>query len=310
MAGRDICFISGMKFLRFLALLPLLLSACGDLPAPFLGNPGATARRLAVPVSPMLAIPPPKDALLGAQAREDFATLLALSLVKEEVPTLARAPREHDWRLAITATQQGDKVIPRYAVLDPAGKEQGAIDGVPLPAATWAAGAPADLARAVEDGVPRIMALMPSIRATRDRTDPTALVNRIPMVYIPEVAGAPGDGNGALTRLLRAEMRQIGPLVQVTPDGADFTVKGVVTMAALPAGQQRVEIVWTVTRPSGVVVGKVSQINSIRAGSLSQYWGDVAVAVTKEAAGGVQRVVERFIGRDPDKPGPAAVAPK
>ena len=32
----------------FLSLLsPLLLAACGDLPEPFLGNPGATARRLA-----------------------------------------------------------------------------------------------------------------------------------------------------------------------------------------------------------------------------------------------------------------------
>lgn len=294
-----------MRFFRLLILLPLL-AACGDLPEPFLGNPGATARRLAMPVSPMLAVPPPENALLSGLASQDYANLLALNLQKEEIAALVRAPREHDWRLGITGTRQGDKIVARYAVIDPAGKEQGAIDGAPFPAAGWIAGWPATLAQAVDDGVPKILALMTSIRATRDRADPTALVNRIPKLFVPAVTGAPGDGNPALTRLLRAELKQIGPLVQVTPDNADFTIRGVVTTGPLPRGQQRIEIVWTVTRPSGVVVGKVSQINAIPAGSLSQYWGEVAIVVTKEAAGGLQRVVERFIGRDPDHPGPAS----
>ena len=298
-----------MRFFRLLILLPLLAAACGDLPEPFLGNPGATARRLAMPVSPMLAVPPPENALLSGLASQDFANLLALNLQKEEIAALVRAPREHDWHLGVTGTRQGDKIVPRYAVIDPAGKEQGAIDGAAFPAAGWTAGWPATLARAVDDGVPKILALMTSIRATRDRADPAALVNRIPKLFVPEVTGAPGDGNAALTRLLRAELKQIGPLVQVTPENADFTIRGAVTTGPLPRGQQRIEIVWSVTRPSGVVVGKVSQINAIAAGSLSQYWGDVAIVVSKEAAGGLQRVVERFIGRDPDKPAPLPPAP-
>ena len=69
-------------------------------------------------------------------------------------------------------------------------------------------------------------------------------------------------------------------------------------------GNQRVEVVWTVTRPSGVVSGKVSQLNLLPAGSLDHYWGDVAGAVTQEAAPGINTVVERFIGRLPEKPKP------
>src|SRR5271155_2266537 len=126
--------------LRLLLLQPLLLAACGDLPEPFLGNPGATARRLAVPATPMLAVPPPSHALLDAQANGDFADLLALSLQKEEVPSLAREPRKDDWRLAVTAERRGDEVVPRYAIEDPNGHEVGAIDGGAFPASGWTSG--------------------------------------------------------------------------------------------------------------------------------------------------------------------------
>lgn len=286
---------------RFVLLLPLLLAACGDLPEPFLGNPGARARRLAVPVTPMLAVPPLSRAALPPLAARDFADLLALSLVKEEVPALARVPQKNDWRLVVTAARENDRVMPRYAIVDPAGKEQGAIDGASFAATLWDTGTPALLSRATEDAVPKILALMTSIRATRDRADPNSLLNRIPKVHVPEVSGAPGDGNQALTRLLRANLKELGPLVQATPGGADFSVRGEVSVTPSAKGRQQVEIVWTVTRPSGSVSGKVSQLNSIVAGSLDQYWGEVAMVVTREAASGVNTVVERFAGREPNK---------
>jgi hypothetical protein len=288
----------------FVALVvPLLLAACGDLPEPFLGDPGATARRLAVPLTPMLAVPPPSDALLNPQATRDFADLLALSLQKEEVPSLARTPRKTDWRLGVTAGRKGDQVVPHYAILDPSGHEQGAIDGSPLSAAGWTEGTPAALGQAARDAVPKVLALMMSIRATRDRANPHSLLNRTAVLFVPEVTGAPGDGNTALTRQIRANLKEFGPLVQVTPEGADFTVQGKVVVTPLPKSQQQVEIAWTVTRPSGVVVGKVSQLNAVPGGTLDLYWGDVAGAAAQEASGGINRVVERFIGRGEDAPG-------
>jgi hypothetical protein len=284
-------------------LLPLAvtlpMAACGDLPEPFIGNPGATAERLALPeVPPMLAVPPPANALLDTQAKQDFADLLALNLQNQEVPTLARKPQKTDWRLAVSAQRQGNLVVPRYAILDPTGHEEGAIDGAALPAAGWTTGAPSTLGPAAQDAAPKILALMLSIRRTRDRANPNSLVNRAAKLFVPIVTGAPGDGDTALTRMIRTDLAQIGPLVQSTPEGADFIVTGTVTVSPLPKDQQQVEIAWTVTWPNGKVVGKVSQLNSVPAGSLDSYWGDVAVAVAQEASGGIDAVVERFIDGD------------
>lgn len=284
-------------------LVPLLLAACGDNPQPFLGNPGATARRLAQPATPLLAVPPPKDALLPDGAGARFASLMAERLLRLDVPSLARPAGKTEWSLTVSARRVGDKVVPRYAVLDPAGKELGTVDGAPVPAAGWTAAAPPALEQAAGDGVDRVMALMTSVQATRDRADPNSLMNRMAKLYVPEVMGAPGDGNSALTRALRAELPQFGPLVQVTPEGADFTVSGTVKVTPGAPGLEAFDISWTVTRPSGVFVGKVSvQKSQVLAGSLNQYWGEVAIVVAQTAASGLFRVVERFAGRDPDKP--------
>jgi hypothetical protein len=279
-------------------LLPLLLTSCGDLPEPFLGNPGSTAQRLAVPVTPLLVVPPPSKALLTAPDNGAFADLLADSLVKEDVPSLAREAKKGDWRLEVTATRAGEKVVPRFAILDPAGKETGAIDGAPASAPAWIAGAPWTLGQVARDAVPKVLALMTSAQATRDRANPGGLLTRTAHLYVPEVAGAPGDGNVILTRLMRARLAEFGPLVQVTPEGADLVVHGVVTITNIPNGQQRVEVVWTVVRPNGEVTGKVSQLNNVPAGMLDHVWGDVAGVVTQEASAGINEVVERFIGRD------------
>jgi len=64
--------------------------------------------------------------------------------------------------------------------------------------------------------------------------------------------------------------------VQVTPEGADFVVQGQVKVTNVANAQQRVEIVWTVSRPSGVVNGKVSQLHDLPAGTVDRYWGDIA----------------------------------
>jgi hypothetical protein len=292
-----------MTIRRWLLLLPLLLAACGDLPEPFLGNPGAVARRLAVPDTPMLVVPPPSDALLPAQSGTDFAVLLAMGLRSAEVPAQARPARKNEWQLVATAKRSGDQVVPRYAVLDPSGHELGSIDGPGISAPGWEAGAPWVLTGAVKDAMPKVLALMTSIRATRDRADPNSLLNRVARLYVPPVTGAPGDGNSSLTAQIRTRLAQFGPLILSTPDNPDFIVTGLVTVTPLPARKQQVEIAWSVTRPSGVLCGKVSQLNSVAAGSLDHSWGDVAAAVAQEASGGIDTVVERFIGRDaPVKP--------
>ena len=84
---------------RLSLLLVLLLSSCGDLPEPFLGNPGAEGRLLAQPPTPRLVVSPPANALLTDQESHSYATALATSLQALEVPAFAENAQRSDWRL-------------------------------------------------------------------------------------------------------------------------------------------------------------------------------------------------------------------
>jgi hypothetical protein len=52
---------------------------------------------------------------------------------------------------------------------------------------------------------------------------------------------------------------------------------------------------------SGDERGRVIQLNEIPAGTLDKYWGDVAVVVAAEASNGVNNVILRQAGHDPNE---------
>lgn len=281
-----------------LLLLALLPAACGDLPEPFRGNPGATARVLALPPTPRLAVPTPRTALLSDAAANSFAQSLAAALQSREVPAVPGPAQQGDWRLDTTATLHGDTVTPIYKVIDPTGKERGESDGAPVPSAAWANAVPTTLSTAATQAAPSIASLLTSIQ----HADPNSLYNRAARVDVPPVTGAPGDGNLALTTQIRSLLTKLGVTVQDTPANADFIVQGQVKVVPIAGKQQRVEIQWYVTTPTGDERGRVVQLNNVPAGSLDGYWGDVATAVAQEAAGGVHDVILRQSGRDPNAP--------
>ena len=295
-----------------LALLPCLaLAACGDLPEPFLGNPGATARRLSQPPPPLLAVPPGSDTLLPDAANQELAMEVAAALQATEVPALVRGkPLNTDWRLVTRAEREGVSVTPVFSVQDPQGKEEGHADGEPIALADWAAASPALLHQVAAEAAPRIGAVLTGIRVTHDKADPNSLYNRSARVLLADVTGAPGDGDEALTRQMRARLAVLGPVVLTTPTGADFIVQGQVATVRQPKGQERVEIQWIVKTAAGDERGRVVQLNNIPAGTLDHYWGDVAVVVTAQAASGVNDIIQRQSGRDPNEARqPAAKAP-
>lgn len=289
-----------MKPSRYLFLLAALLpAACGDLPEPFLGNPGAEGRILAQPPPSRLAVPAPSNALLPDSAADQFSATLASALRAQEIPAVQGPVQPGDWRLDVTAGLQGDTVRPVYKVLDPTGKERGESDGTPVPSAAWADAAPATLSAAATAAAPNIANLLTSIEAAIQRADPNSLYNRPARVLVPDVTGAPGDGNIALTLQMRRILGTLGPAVQTTPTGADFIVRGQVKVVPIAGGQQRVEIQWIVSTPTGDERGRVVQLNDVPDGTLNGYWGDIATVVAQEAAGGVRDVILRQSGREP-----------
>jgi hypothetical protein len=276
-------------------VLPLLLASCGDLPEPFIGNPGVMGRRLAQPPAPRLVVPPPSNALLPDAASRQFAGALAADLRAQDVPAFADRMHTNDWQLVATAEQRGGAVVPIFRVLDPQGEDKGHTEGSLVPTQAWAAAASATLDQTAHDAAPKISDLLTRIQ----HADPNSLYNRTAKVEIAPVTGAPGDGNISLTKEMKAHLASLGPAVQDDANGADFIVQGNVRMVPIPGGQQRVEIQWVVKAANGEERGKVVQLNNIPAGSLDHYWADVAEVVATEAAGGVNDVILRQSGREP-----------
>lgn len=287
---------------RLSLLLVLLLASCGDLPEPFLGNPGAAGRILAQPPTPRLAVPPPANALLPDGASRQFASALAAGLQAQEVPAVAEKVRANDWQLLTTAETRGSTIVPIFSVVNPKGEDKGRTEGSPVPTQAWATATPQILEQAANDAAPKITDLLNSIQTAVLRADPNSLYNRVAKVQVAQVTGAPGDGNVSLTKQIKAHLAALGPLVQDTASGADFIVQGNVRMTPIGGGQQRVEIQWSVKVPSGDERGKVVQLNDVPVGSLDHYWADVAVAVATEAAGGINDVINRQSGREPGEP--------
>jgi hypothetical protein len=283
----------------FVLLTCLGLAACGDLPEPFLGNPGATAKRLARPPAPLLAIAPGADTLLGDQPNRDLANQLAMALQATEVPALVRTPEKTDWRLVIRADQKDNMVRPEFSVVNPDGKEEGKAVGEAVPVAEWAMASPELLHQVAAEAAPRVGAVLTSIRVAHEKADPNSLYNRAAKVMVAQVTGAPGDGNEALTRQMRARLAVLGPVVLTTPADADFIVQGTVAVTPQPAHKERVEVQWSVKTASGDERGRVVQLNEIPAGTLDHYWGDVAVVVASEASNGVNDVIRRQSDREP-----------
>ncbi len=270
----------------------LALAGCGDLPQPFLGRPGATAERLAQPPPSRLAVLTPEQSLLPDAGANAWAGAVADALRTEEVPATTDSTRgRSDWRLVLSAEVRGAEVVPSYAVQNPSGEPQGVSEGAPVSAAAWAGGDPAVLKTAAAQAAPGIASLLGRIEAARRQSDPNSLLNRPARIFLSGVTGAPGDGNSSLPAQIRAKLGAMGLVVQDAAGGADFSLAGQVQTAPGAKGTMRIELQWIVSDSRGEERGRIVQLNEVPPGTLDSYWGDVAVVVANEAAGGVRDVV-------------------
>lgn len=278
-------------------LAPLLLAvaACGQLPQPFFGNPGASATRLAQPPPSRLAVPSPSQSLLSDEAAEAWAESIAAALAAQEVPASHVRARAGDWTLVLSAELRGPDVVPSYTVRNPAGEAQGTSQGTPIPAQEWASGNPATLKTAATQAAPSIADLLTRIEAARLQSDPNSLMNRPARVYLTGVSGAPGDGNRSLQAQIRTKLAEKGVVVQDTAASADFSLRGEVQTAPGANGTTRVEVQWIVDDANGER-GRILQMNEVPGSTIASYWGDVAAAVASEAAGGVKEVLTNASG--------------
>ncbi|WP_043831824.1 hypothetical protein [Muricoccus aerilatus] len=310
-------------FPSFLAAL-LLLTACGPLPQPFRGNPGAEGRRLAAPPAYRIAVPSPSAALLSDMASSDFAVAMSEALEGAEVPAVAGPPAPLDWRLDITADREGQGVVPAYAIRDADGRVLGQARGAPVGVAEWSQSEPGMLREVASRDATVVAGLLSRGEAARRASETVAFNGSAgpPRVRFTGVRGAPGDGNQALAARMQEFLAGKGLVVQDGAEGAAFAVSGEVTMAPAADRKQRVEILWKVSRRDGHDLGRALQLNEVPGGSLNGLWGDVAYVVAEEAsvavrdiianAGGLGEAATRREGAanpSPATPGEAAAPP-
>jgi len=278
-----------------LAAVLLTLAGCGSLPRAFDGPVGADVQLVAPPPA-RLAIPTSTTALLDPTRAAQLATALTLGLRGLEVPAFAQPASKGDWTVEITAQSVAGLVTPTYVVRDPSGAERGRIAGAAMTEADWSAQRPEVLGRIVSAAVPQLGTALTGIEAARRQNDPTSLVNRPARIYVPDVTGAPGDGNLSLARQMRRELPQLGMTVLEKPERPDFTVSGTVKIGPLPGGQESVEITWVIKDDQGAEAGKIAQLNQVAKNTLNGLWVDIAVVVAEEAAGGVRDVILNRLG--------------
>ncbi len=283
-------------------LLPLLLAACGTLPEPFYGNPGPEGARLSIPPAPVLMVPTPKAALLDSKAAAAFAGDLAGALVNYDVPSVAAPAGKRDWRLQITAQQSGGSVTPAYVITGPDGKRYGQQSGAPEPAQSWTSGNAATLSAAAAADAPALSKLLANINAQVQQSNPDSLENRPPRIFVGAVTGAPGDGDTALPMNLKRALPGPDDMLADDAKDADFTVTCAVKSKPDTGGQMQVELDWVVRDGNNRVAGQVTQIHDLNPGDITPYWGDVAAAAAREAAGGIQQVVSNAVLKKAAKP--------
>lgn len=112
-----------------------------------------------------------------------------------------------------------------------------------------------------------------------------------PVLYVPIVRGAPGDGAESLSFAIQEELVRMGFEVLPTENGANYIVRGDAKLSPAQAGSQVIFLTWSLERRNGEQVGQIQQRNRIKAGSLNGAWGSTAPLAAKGGAQGVLKLL-------------------
>lgn len=122
-----------------------------------------------------------------------------------------------------------------------------------------------------------------------------------PLAYIA-VAGAPGDGEQALSAALANRLSAVGIKPVAALAANVYSVEGIVKVTAAKGSRQAVRIDWTIFGPDGATLGGVSQTKFVRKGSLDKRWGAAADAAARAAANEIAKLLSPVPSTAPKAP--------
>lgn len=266
-----------------LALTIGVLAACEPpLPQPFrpaevpaLTEPGIRAGLIVTPVE-------------GATDGVALAKATADALQADDVAATTDSLAAPAYRLKGRAVASDADVHIEWLVEDAAGHEK-ATANQPLTAAeaaAWRVGDPSVYAGVAKTAADDIAAAMSESKAKPAER---------PLIAIPEVTGAPGDGPRTLQRSMAYVLGKRG--LNVTENIDSGTKAGLVLVGSMRvvkgSDHAQVQMDWKLIHADGSQIGTVSQANDVPAGLFDTPWGDVAYTIAESAADGVVHLVDQ-----------------
>jgi len=116
------------------------------------------------------------------------------------------------------------------------------------------------------------------------------------------VAGAPGDGEQALSAALANRLSAVGIKPVAALAANVYSVEGIVKVTAAKGSRQAVRIDWSIFGPDGATLGGVSQTKFVRKGSLDKRWGAAADAAARAAANEIAKLLSPVPSTAPKAP--------
>lgn len=287
---------SRLRIVVVAAAILAALAQCAPAPGPFqpVGKLAGNGRLLDIGARAGVLVAP-IGGLEGA-LDERLRGAVAAGLRDRDIAASSRGAHRRSFLLQgslLDEDTRDDEVLLtlRWRLIDPQGLAVGEVrQDERLPRRAWMRGGEAALAQIAANAAPRIEAL---IRVGRDDKPAAAL-----RLTLRPVDGAPGDGQQSLTRALKAALRRAGYAVgedaQSQPDTDTILVLGGIRLQNAGVLSQRIEVTWTLIRPDGAEVGRVSQSNVIPKGSLDGPWGEVALIVADGAAAGISDLLAQL----------------
>jgi len=166
--------------------------------------------------------------------------------------------------------------------------------------------APAPVARSSTPPPARTASAPPAARSSApppapvasapQRTASTRRTTTKVAAIVSPVSGAPGDGRTTLTKAVREKLSARGVQIASTGGKDVYRINGKVTMGPAPGGNQRVQIVWRLSSPTGSDLGSVTQQSDVPKGSLDKSWGPAATSAGGAAASELLKLIEKNNG--------------
>jgi len=275
-----------------LLLLATFVSACGPLPRPFMRSEKTVTNPLVekgipadVAVNPVAGTSIPMAKLLAQAVVDEIILYDIVSYpddkgsskyvldgrveMNADVPA-GTAERQIKW---VLSTRDGKSAGVHY---EPVGGT----------AFEWDYGSP-KLIREIGEHTANAVAKMMLGTGVKIQTDTPRLTG----VWVKPISDAPGDGNFSLTRAIAFALGDAGIVMVRNKEQAAHILKGRVRLDSPESGQQKVEIIWTMTDQDGKEIGQARQRNRVPAGTFDGRWGQSAVMISMAAVGGIQDIL-------------------